>query len=245
MSGAKRISLIAALILSLLTPPAIAQTGPVRLGTEGAYAPYTFFRDETLVGFDIDLGDAICKRANLTCEWVIHDWDTIIDGLLDDQYDAILAGMANTAERRQRVSFSIGYEPGNAAAVYVGKQVDILLETAVIAVQGNTIQESHIRGLNLEVMLFATMEDAIEAVRDGQADLVFGAETLLENVVFSSKGGLTIVAREIVDAGAASIAFRKSDRKLRELFDTIIEDMQADGSLQELRQKWFSVKKDT
>ncbi|HGG05375.1 MAG TPA: transporter substrate-binding domain-containing protein [Aliiroseovarius sp.] len=245
MIGRARISLIVAAVLALLTPPALAQTGTVRLGTEGAYAPYTFLRDGRLVGFDIDLGDAICRRAELSCEWVIHDWDTIIDGLLNDQYDAIMAGMANTAERRRLVSFSIGYEPGNSAAVYVGKHPEIRLETAVIAVQGNTIQENHIRNLDLNVALFATMQDAIDAVRDGRADLVFGAEALLENAVFTSKGALTVVAREIVDAGAASIAFRKSDRKLRELFDTIIEDMQADGSLQELRQKWFSVKKDT
>ena len=51
----------------------------IRLGTEGAYPPYNFLNDKGEVdGFERELGDELCKRAELTCEWVTNEWDSII-----------------------------------------------------------------------------------------------------------------------------------------------------------------------
>jgi hypothetical protein len=55
----------------------------VRIGTEGAYPPWNFINDANeLDGFERELGDEMCARAELTCEWVINDWDTIIPNLV-------------------------------------------------------------------------------------------------------------------------------------------------------------------
>ena len=74
---------------------AMAQdTKTVRLGTEGAYAPWNFVNDSGEIdGFERELGDELCKRAELTCEWVKNEWDTIIPNLVSGNYDAIIAGM--------------------------------------------------------------------------------------------------------------------------------------------------------
>ena len=78
----------------------------VRLGTEGAYPPYNFINDAGEIdGFERELGDELCRRANLECVWVINEWDTIIDNLLADNYDAILAGMSITEERDEVIDF--------------------------------------------------------------------------------------------------------------------------------------------
>ncbi|MDA8004923.1 MAG: transporter substrate-binding domain-containing protein, partial [Alphaproteobacteria bacterium] len=51
----------------------------VRMGTEGAYPPYNFINDAGEIdGFERELGDELCRRANLNCEWVTNDWDSII-----------------------------------------------------------------------------------------------------------------------------------------------------------------------
>ena len=69
----------------------------VRLGTEGAYEPWNFVNDAGEIdGFERDLGDELCKRAELTCEWVKNDWDSIIPNLVSGNYDAIIAGMSIT-----------------------------------------------------------------------------------------------------------------------------------------------------
>jgi hypothetical protein len=72
----------------------------VRMGTEGAYPPYNFINDKGEVdGFERELGDELCKRAQLTCEWVTNEWDSIIPNLVSGNYDTIIAGMSITAER--------------------------------------------------------------------------------------------------------------------------------------------------
>ncbi len=63
--------------LALMTGAATADT--VRMGTEGAYPPYNFIDDNgEVAGFEREVGDELCARAELTCEWVTNEWDTII-----------------------------------------------------------------------------------------------------------------------------------------------------------------------
>ena len=94
----------------ILTTAAIALTAgiamadghakTIRLGTEGAYPPYNFLNDAGDVdGFEIELGNELCARAKLTCEWVTNEWDSIIPNLVSGNYDTIIAGMSITDER--------------------------------------------------------------------------------------------------------------------------------------------------
>ena len=100
---------VAGLALSVaLSGIASAQT--IRMGTEGAYPPYNFINDSGQVdGFERELGDELCKRAGLTCEWVTNEWDSIIPNLVSGNYDTIIAGMSITAERMEQINFSRGY----------------------------------------------------------------------------------------------------------------------------------------
>ena len=96
---------------------AMAQT--VRMGTEGAYPPYNFINDAGEVdGFERELGDELCKRAELTCEWVKNDWDSIIPNLVSGNYDVIIAGMSITDERDEVIDFTqpYYYTPAQIAA---------------------------------------------------------------------------------------------------------------------------------
>ena len=89
-------------VLALTAGAALADShGVVRLGTEGAYPPYNFLNDAGEVdGFEREVGDELCLRAELTCEWVTNEWDSIIPNLVSGNYDAIIAGMSVTDERR-------------------------------------------------------------------------------------------------------------------------------------------------
>src|SRR5690606_4534255 len=105
-----KLLLTAAALLALGTTVQAQET--VRIATEGAYAPWNFLNDAgEPAGFEIDLGNAICEQAGLSCEWVINDWDSIIPNLLAGNYDVIMAGMSITEERRQSIDFSQNYFP--------------------------------------------------------------------------------------------------------------------------------------
>ena len=129
--------ILSAAALALSAGLASAQT--VRLGTEGAYPPYNFINDKGEVdGFDRAVGDEVCKRAALTCEWVTNEWDSIIPNLVSGNYDVIIAGMSITDERDQVIDFTQEYIPP-AASLYVGLSADANIK-GVVSAQTATIQ---------------------------------------------------------------------------------------------------------
>ena len=136
----------------ILTTAALALTAGtamaadvVRIGTEGAYPPWNLINDSGQVdGFERNLGDELCKRAGLTCEWVTNDWDSIIPNLTSGNYDAIMAGMSITPEREAVIAFTQPYTPPDPS-IYVAKSEDVDLNEGVIAAQTGTIQAAHIR----------------------------------------------------------------------------------------------------
>ena len=90
----------------------VAMADTVRLGTEGAYPPYNFINDKGEVdGFERELGDELCKRAELTCEWVTNDWDSIIPNLTSGNYDAIIAGMSITEGIVENFTLKVVWTP--------------------------------------------------------------------------------------------------------------------------------------
>ena len=87
-----------------------AQADKVRIATEGAYPPFNMKNaGGELVGFDVDIARALCKEMKADCEIVAQDWDGIIPGLLAKKYDAIIASMSITEERKRAVAFSDPY----------------------------------------------------------------------------------------------------------------------------------------
>ncbi len=104
--------LIIGLAISAISTMAFADGhwSKIRIGTEGAYAPWNFMdSDGNLVGAELDLARDLCSRMNAECEFVQQDWDGIIPALVNGKYDVIMAGMSVTDERKKTISFSKAY----------------------------------------------------------------------------------------------------------------------------------------
>lgn len=99
-------------LLTLAGMPAASakEWDTIRFATEGAFPPYNFTKpDGTLGGFEIDFVQDICRRIKAKCEVVAQNWDGIMPGLTGGKYDAIIAGMAITAKRREVIDFTVPY----------------------------------------------------------------------------------------------------------------------------------------
>ena len=231
--------LTATAALALLAGPALAQQ-TIRMGTEGAYPPYNFINDAGEVdGFERELGDEMCARAGLTCEWVTNDWDSIIPNLVSGNYDTIIAGMSITDERDEVIDFTQAYIPPDPSAYagIAGTEVDPA--SAVIAAQTGTIQAAHIAQIGGTLMEFPTPDDTIAAVRNGEADAVLADKAFLEPIVDASGGELDWVAPDVMLGGGVGMGLRESDTELRETFDAVITGMKEDGTLNPMIRKWF------
>ena len=222
---------------TMVSTVAIAQT--VRMGTEGAYPPYNFINDAGDVdGFEREVGDELCKRANLTCEWVVNDWDSIIPNLVSGNYDTIIAGMSITEERDQVIDFTQEYFPPSPS-LYValaGGSVDI--NKGVIAAQTATIQAGYVASSGATLVEFATPDETIAAVRNGEADAVLADGDYLLPIVAESNGELATVGQVSI-GGGVGMGIRESDGDLKAKMDKAISSMKADDSLNKMILKWF------
>jgi polar amino acid transport system substrate-binding protein len=233
----------------LLTTAALAMTAgmaladahgkTIRMGTEGAYPPYNFINDAGEVdGFERELGDELCLRAELTCEWVKNDWDSIIPNLVSSNYDTIMAGMSITDERDQVIDFTQNYYPPTASA-FVATAEGVDVAGGVVAAQTATIQAGYVAESGATLVEFATPEETVAAVRNGEADAVFADKDYLVPIVEASGGELMFVGEDVPLGGGIGMGLRESDTELRDKFDAIITEMKADGSLNAMLVKWF------
>ena len=209
----------------------------VRLGTEGAYPPYNFLNDDGEVdGFERELGDELCVRAELTCEWVTNEWDSIIPNLVSGNYDVIIAGMSITDERDEVIDFTQNYTQPDPSG-YIALSMDVDLAGGVIAAQTGTIQASHIASTGATLVEFATPEETVAAVRNGEADAVLADKTYLKPIADEDSSLMLIEQAELL-GGGIGLGLRESDGELKAKLDAAIGSMKADGSLNALIEKW-------
>jgi len=229
--------IIGAALLALSTGFAAAQT--VRMGTEGAYPPYNFINDAGNVdGFEKELGDELCTRAGLTCEWVVNAWDSIIPNLQSGNYDTIIAGMSITEERAKVIAFTQNYMPPTASA-YVATSADADVTGGVIAAQTSTIHSGFVASSGATLLEFGSPDETIAAVRNGEADAVFADKDFLVPIVAESGGALVFVGEDVALGGGIGMGLRQSDTELIGKFDAAIAAMKADGTLNTMITKWF------
>ena len=233
----KKILFTAVLTIFTVTG-AFAET--VRLGTEGAYEPWNFVNDAgELDGFEIELGNELCKRAGLSCEFVKNDWDSIIPNLKAGNYDAIIAGMSVTAERQQVIDFTSEYYPPDLS-YYVGlKGASTSARNGVVAAQTATIHAGYVANSNATLVEFSTPEETIAAVRNGEADVVLADGSYLNPIVDESNGELVRVGNGVAIGGGVAMGIRKSDGNLKTKFNSAIASVKADGTLNKLLKRWF------
>ncbi len=236
--------LLAAATLALTAGMGAADT--IRMGTEGAYAPYNFINDKgELDGFEIELGNELCRRIEAECTWVRNDWDSMIPNLVSSNYDTIMAGMNINEERRQAIAFSIPYTPPPASG-YVGLTADAPID-GVVAAQTGTVQSAHVAQSGADLLEFATFDEAVAAVRNGEAEAALADREFAAPLVASSNGELSWITGQdnLILAEGLGVGMRKSDTELKARFDKAIEDMKADGSLDALITKWLGDKAET
>lgn len=244
--------LLIAALLVLGSSASHAETRLIRIGTEAAYPPFAMVTPEgELAGFDVDIARALCAAAGFECEIVSHSFDGLIPGLDARKFDAIVASMAITEERRKHVDFTEKYyvSPGRFVARQ-GAGIEISptgLAGKVACVQGASIHENYLRDSfpDIETRIYGTQQEAVLDLIAGRCDVLLGeALSLGKDLLETPEGtGFAYVGPSISDprwyGEGAGIAVRKGDSELVALFNEAIRKIRADGTYARINDKYF------
>lgn len=169
--------LIATAALAVLIGGANAQQ--VRIASEGAYAPWNYIDDSgNLAGFEIELGNELCARAELDCVWIQNAWDSMIPNLNAGNYDAIMAGMSITDERKESIDFTQNYKPPTPSTFLVPADSTATFDPPSglrIGTQGATIQSAHAEAnfaTGNTLVNFETADQALADLNAGNLDAI-------------------------------------------------------------------------
>ncbi|MFW6178876.1 MAG: ABC transporter substrate-binding protein [Desulfohalobiaceae bacterium] len=247
-----RSSLLALLAICLFAGAAQA-LDKVRIGTEGAYPPFNYTDNQgNLKGFDIDIAKALCDAADLECEFVTQSWDGMIPALQAKKYDAIIASMSITEERKQKVDFTDKYYQTPARFVKPKDRdleiTDEDLEGLTVGVQRATVSANFVNDNFddvLNIKSYDTQEEANMDMVSGRVDLLFADAVVMQTGFLDEEQGQDY---EFVGPGytdeewfgeGIGIAVRKGEDKLRQTLNQAIQDIREDGTYQEINDKYF------
>ena len=225
---------------------------PLRIGVEGAYPPFSWKEaDGTLKGFDIDIAKALCEKMGRKCELVEQDWDGIIPALMAKKYDAIVASMSITEERKKRVDFSNKYY--NTPAKFVAhKDADFDdspegLKGKTVGVQRGTIHQCYMEKAfpEVELKLYGTQEEVFLDLASGRIDLqISDSIQSLEGFLTKPEGkDFAFLGDDQFDlechGEGAGVAVRKGEDDLRLAFNKAIKAIRDDGTYAKINAKYF------
>ncbi|AFJ46339.1 lysine/arginine/ornithine ABC transporter substrate-binding protein ArgT [Shimwellia blattae] len=252
----KKHTLALSLLAGLFCTSAIAAIpSTIRIGTDTTYAPFSSKDAKgNFVGFDIDLGNEMCKRMQVKCVWVGSDFDSLIPSLKARKIDAVISSLSITEKRQQEIAFS--------GKLYAA-------DSRLIAVKGADIQPTlaSLKGKHVGVLQGSTQEayanekwraEGVDVVAYQNQDLIYSdlsagrLDAALQDEVAASEGFLKQPAgKDFAFAGPSvkdkkyfgdgtGVGLRKEDAELVSAFNNALDTLRKDGTYDKMAQKYFN-----
>ncbi|ANC00621.1 MULTISPECIES: ABC transporter substrate-binding protein [Pseudomonas] len=219
----------------------------LRMGIEAAYPPFNN-KDASgnVVGFDKDIGDALCAKMKVECSVVTSDWDGIIPALNAKKFDFLVSSLSITDERKQAVDFTDPYY-SNKLQFIAPKNADFKTDKASLkgktigtqrATLAGTWLEDHY-GSDVDVKLYDTQENAYLDLIAGRIDGIL-ADKYVQYEWLKSKDGQNYEFKgdPVEESDKIGIAVRKGD-PLREKLNAALKEIIADGTYKKINDKYF------
>ncbi len=220
----------------------------LRVGSDTTYPPFELVNQSgEIVGFDIDVVDAICERINCVADFVTTAWDGIFPALAAGEFDMVASGVSITPERDEIVDFSEPY-------LVVGQSITTRVEDAALSEEDFTAESATLTlGAQLgttnaqlgqelvgdqRLRLYDTFNAAILALLNGDVDGVIIDDTAADAFVQQYAGELTVEIRGLT-SDPLGLVFQEGD-PLQDAFNEGLVAIREDGTLDELVAEWFA-----
>jgi len=241
------LSLLAALTLGTALAAADLGGAVLKVGSDTTSPPMEFIDPATgaIVGFDVDVVNAICERINCKAEFVTTGWDGIFTALQEGQFDLVASGVSITEERQQVMDFSDPYIVNGQAILVRAADAGLTLEDfkggqRKLSAQANTTDAAtaeEIAGKD-NVQAYDTFNGSVLALQNGDVDgvVINGANAAAYETEFA--GQLVVSIRDL-KADPLGLVFQKGDERVA-AFNEGLAAIKADGTLDALIAKYWT-----
>lgn len=221
------------------------------IATEANYPPFNnTTSDGKIVGFDVDVINAVCEEIKAKCTIVAQEWEGLLPGLLTQKYDAVIAGMSITPERLQQVDFSEPYFSNTI--VWLAKNdgsfdpnhiKNLVLGSQRATTGADYISQKYDGKDGNRVQLYDTYTNAYLDLKAGRNHAVMAEKVSASDWLAQNNENFGLVGDEIDNNDNLGIAVRKGD-PLKGEFDQALATLKSNGKLSELEKASFSSNKD-
>ncbi|MFZ7109129.1 lysine/arginine/ornithine ABC transporter substrate-binding protein [Avibacterium avium] len=230
----------------LASSAAMAQAQDITFAMEPSYPPFELTNEKgEIVGFDVDIANAICKEIEATCHFKSQAFDALIPSLIKGRgFDAAISAIDITEARAKQVAFSQPYYESSASFIAVKGKADLATAKTVGVQNGTTYQQyANAETKQYKAKSYASLQDAILDLKNGRIDLIFGDTDVLRDM-FEKNPELTFVGERVTDKryfnNGLGIAVNKSNTALVESLNKGIEAIKANGEYQKIYDKWMT-----
>lgn len=218
---------------------------PLIVGTEPAFPPFEMTENDTYVGFDIDLANAIGEKLGRKIEIKAMGFDALIPALKSGQIDLIASAMSATDERKKQVDFTDPYYVGGSVIVVRKDNTDIKgwddISGRHVAAQAGSKPADFAEKQGAILKLFDANYQCLQELQTGGSEAVAIDKAVA--YYYISKGGLSdlkVVGEPKKLAGSAMAINKGREAELKEINDAL-KEMKKDGTYTKLYKKWFGV----
>ena len=220
----------------------------IRFASSATYPPFESLNsDNQIVGFDIDLANALCQQIKAECTFTNNAFDSLIQALKFRRYDAVISGMDITPERSKQVAFTQPYYANSAVVIAAKGKYPTMeaLKGKRIGMENGTTHQRYLQDKHPEVVPVAydSYQNAILDLKNGRLDGVFG-DTAVVNEWLKANPQLGTVGQPVTDpqyfGTGLGIAVRPDNQALLKKLNDALAAIKADGTLQKINDKWFA-----
>lgn len=225
----------------------------VRVAIEPAYPPFSFVTPAgELDGFDVDIAKALVAAMGAEVQLISQDWDGLIPALMARKYDAIVASMSITEERKKKVAFTNKYyKTANRFIVKKGTMTEFsreALKGKKVGVQRATTNDRYLTetyGKDVEIKRYGTQDEAYLDLASGRIDMMVADSVQLSEGFLKKPEGADyeFIGPDLTDEKyfgvGVGVACRKQDSDLVELLNAAIVKIREDGTYKKIQDKYF------